>query len=113
MLYSNGGDCHMRFFYYNNGNYSEGVNTLKVWVQFADMSESDTGNLFISNTYLPAWKKGKVGYDSTKPFRFVFEGQLASTKASISLDDVSFSATCMYSNAKRTPGSKGSYYNNI
>ena len=102
---SEGDDCHMRFFYYNNGNTSlTPYNELRVWVQYADGSYSDSGRLFTSNQYLASWLKAKVRWSSSSPFRYVFEGELQDIRASISLDDVSFYGSCWRSDAKRTNG---------
>ncbi|KAI2806772.1 hypothetical protein BLOT_008730, partial [Blomia tropicalis] len=106
---SEGDDCHMRFFYYNNGNTSlTPYNELRVWVQYADGSYSDSGRLFTSNQYLASWLKAKVRWSSSSPFRYVFEAELQDIRASISLDDVSFYGSCWRSDAKRTNGYKSS-----
>lgn len=107
-MYSKGGACWLRFFYYNNGNASlPHYNSLRVWVQYADGSNDDSGTLFTSNTYMAYWNKAKVRYSSGSAFRFVFDGQLAGTRGSISLDDVSYSTNCVYSpNSKLTPGTR-------
>lgn len=109
-MYSKDGACWLRFFYYNNGNTSlHNYNSLRVWVQYADGSNDDSGTLFHSNSYMAYWNKGKAKYSSGAPFRFVFDGQLADNRGSISLDDVSYSANCVYSpKSKRTPGSRKS-----
>lgn len=107
-MYSKGGPCWLRFFYYNNGNASlSSFNSLSVWVEYADGQLEDSGILFESNTYMAYWLKAKVKYSSSSPFRFVIDGKLADKRGSISLDDVSFLNTCMYSpHSKRTVGSR-------
>lgn len=101
MMTATGGDCVLRFFFYNNGR-GNNANRLSVRARFADESQPDSALLFDITSYTERWVKAKVHFRSAKPFQFVLDGSLANHDSSIAIDDVSFWGNCQISNEKRS-----------